>query len=66
MVTEEYRINLKRVKITWEFEDIMDKLDDDWAEWALTGTDEEGNEYQGTAQATISDPEDCYEEIEIV
>lgn len=39
------------VKIKWDFEEILERLDHNWVVWAVLGEDNEGNIYSGECQA---------------
>lgn len=62
-------INEKKVSINWEFVDISEYHDSNWAVWNVIGIDEDGIEYQASCQADATNPYDSFdliEEIEII
>ncbi len=50
-------------KIDWEIVELIERLKNDWGLFTVMGTDEHGNEYDGSTQTFISDPviEDVYD-----
>lgn len=44
-------INGKKVEINWELTEIIERHDSDFCEWAISGMDIDGNEYEASCWA---------------
>jgi len=58
---------MEHAKIDWELGEQMEILKGDWAVYAITGYDKQGNKYEASCQTSISDPEiDNIDDVELV
>lgn len=48
------------ISIDWEFTEVVDTHDNNWCEWALSGTGSDGRKYTGNCQGDFTDPENCH------
>jgi len=55
------QINGFEVNIEWEFKEIVDTHDSNWAEWSVIGKSEDGRKYQGTCFADATFPTSQYD-----
>jgi hypothetical protein len=49
---------MAKLAIEWELGEITERLEYDWAEYYLTGEDEQGNTYTGFCQTYVLHPEE--------
>ncbi len=59
-------INGIDVEIEWDFIEIVDRLDHNWADWAITGEGSDGKMYQANCQADPNHPWDFHSDPENV
>ncbi len=52
------------VEIEWDFVEISDRLDHNWAEWYITGEGTDGKSYAANCQACPSHPWDLHSDPE--
>ena len=57
-------INGIEVEIEWDFQEIMERHDSNWCDWAIIGEGSDGKSYQANCGADAWHPEDSHSDPE--